>query len=317
MALGIKVKAAPEDWNIPVRNIGNSSVNTVIPKITGWGLLLNNPNLANPVVAGATGSPYLANFSDNFECNTTTRVFDLSPAFFTWLGTDYMNRADVDSAFAAMEVDIAAIETTPGPVGATGSQGIQGPKGDTGNTGPQGIQGTQGIKGDKGDTGDTGPQGIQGVKGDTGLTGATGSQGPIGVTGSVGATGPKGDQGDAGSTGATGIQGPQGIQGPIGLTGPAGAAAANPATLVGTVTVSETAAIALTAGVRKVTVSATGAVVGGNYLLFPTGATPANYALADVVCVTANQLQVSVTAPLLALGASYSIPCRLVKINTP
>ena len=86
------------------------------------------------------------------------------------------------------------------------------------------------------------------------------------------------------------------------------------AQLLGTVTVTETAVIALSAGVRKVTVTAPGAVVGGNYLLFPTAATPANYALADVVCVVAGQLQVSVTAPILALGATYSFTCRLVKI---
>lgn len=88
----------------------------------------------------------------------------------------------------------------------------------------------------------------------------------------------------------------------------------NAVTLVGTVTVTETAVLALSAGVRKVTVTAPGAVVGGNYLLFPTAATPANYALADVVCVVNGQLQVSVTAPILALGASYSFTCRLVKL---
>lgn len=90
-----------------------------------------------------------------------------------------------------------------------------------------------------------------------------------------------------------------------------------PNQLIGTVTVGETALVALTAGVRKVTVTAPGTVVGGNYLLFPTAATPAGYALGlDVVCVVAGQLQVSITAPLLALGANYSIPCRLIKINS-
>jgi len=98
-----------------------------------------------------------------------------------------------------------------------------------------------------------------------------------------------------------------------GDTGPSGA------TLLGTVTITETAAIAIAAGVRKVNVaipSAMGVVVGGNYLLFPVGATPAGYAIADVVATAGNVLQVTMTVPLITLGASYSIPCRLVRINT-
>lgn len=87
-------------------------------------------------------------------------------------------------------------------------------------------------------------------------------------------------------------------------------------TPIGTATVTETALIALTAGVRKVNVPIAGVVPNANYALFPTGQTPAGYAIADVVCVNAGMLQVSVTAPLLALGATYSIPVRVVRINT-
>jgi len=146
-----------------------------------------------------------------------------------------------------------------------------------------------GVAGPKGDTGATGSHGATGAKGDTGSTGAKGDTGSQGATGAQGAAGAKGD------------------------TGPSGA------TLLGTVTITETAVLAIAAGVRKVTVavpSAMGVVVGGNYLLFPTGATPAGYAIADVVATAANTLQVTMTVPLIALGASYSIPCRLVRINT-
>ncbi len=87
-------------------------------------------------------------------------------------------------------------------------------------------------------------------------------------------------------------------------------------TLVGTVTITETASIAILAGTRKVTVAATGAVVGGNYELFPVGATPAGYAISDVVATAANVLQVTMIVPAIVLGGSYSIPCRLVRINT-
>lgn len=233
-----------------------------------------------------------------------------------------------------------------GPQGATGPTGPQGPKGDTGARGPTGDTGP------KGDTGATGEQGPTGSSGAVGATGATGPQGLVGATGPTGAQGIQGVQGPTGATGATGPTGP--ITGLItagsNVTITGSGTSASPFVissqqmgassnsqngymsmadkakldslpngpvnqLVGTVTVTETAAIALSAGVRKVTVSATGAVVGGNYLLFPTAATPAGYALADVVCVTPNQLQVTVTAPLLAIGASYSITCRLVKIN--
>ncbi len=143
-----------------------------------------------------------------------------------------------------------------------------------------------------------------------GLKGDTGAAGPSGSAGATGAQGP------AGSSGATGPQGPIGNTGAQGAVGPAGAAGSAGATLIGTVNVTETAAIAINAGVRKVTVTVSGVTTGNNYLLFPISATPAGYALADVVCTAANTLQVSLTAPLLALGASYSIPCRLVRINT-
>lgn len=78
------------------------------------------------------------------------------------------------------------------------------------------------------------------------------------------------------------------------------------------VTVSQTAVVALLGGVRKVTITgATGINAGDRVLLTPTGSTPAGYALGDVVATAANTLEVSFTAPALALGASFSIPCKV------
>ncbi len=158
-----------------------------------------------------------------------------------------------------------------------------GPQGPVGPQGPQGPQGSQGPAGPKGTDGSAGAQGIQGPQGDPGIQGI------------------KGDKGDKGDTGLQGIQGPQGT--------PGGTAMPN-------VTISETAVIAITAGVRKVTVACTGTTTTGNYLVFPISATPTGYALHDCICQSNNFLTISLTAPLLSIGASYSIPCRVVKINT-
>lgn len=127
---------------------------------------------------------------------------------------------------------------------------------------------------------------------------------------SYGPRGPKGDTGAAGIAGITGTQGP---------TGPAGAPATNPATLLGTITISETAMVAITAGARRVTVatpSAWGVSTGQNLLIFPVSVPSGAYATHDVIPTAANTLSVGVTAPLLMVNASYSIQCRLVRINT-
>jgi len=157
--------------------------------------------------------------------------------------------------------------------------------------------------------------GPKGDKGDTGSAGATGATGPAGAKGNTGATGPKGDTGSAGPAGSAGSKGDTGATGPKGDKGDPGTnATAN--TLVGTITLAESAVIALSAGVRKLTVPLAGTVTGGNYLLFPAAATPAGYALHDAICSTAGQLTVSLTAPLLAIGQNYSIQCRVVRVIT-
>jgi hypothetical protein len=107
--------------------------------------------------------------------------------------------------------------------------------------------------------------------------------------------GPKGDKGDKGDPGAAGSSG---------------------AVLVGTATISQTAAVAISAGIRAINVTVSGVVTGANYLLFPTAALPTGYALHGAVPTAANTLQITLSAPLLAIGASYSIQCRVVRIVT-
>lgn len=87
---------------------------------------------------------------------------------------------------------------------------------------------------------------------------------------------------------------------------------AKSATFLNNVTVSQTAVIALLGGVRKVTITGvTGVLSGDRVLLTPVGSTPIGYALADVVATANNTLEVNFTAPALALGQSFSIPCKI------
>lgn len=166
----------------------------------------------------------------------------------------------------------------------------------------------------------------------------------------IGRTGPKGDKG-ADST----VPGPKGadstVPGPKGadstVPGPAGKSAYELAvaagfpgtetqwlaslkatagvTLVGTVTLGQTAAIAIALGIREVTATLAGAVKGQRYIAFCdsyrlNGGTsvvgrPAGYAIVDCVCNTDGQVTVSINAPLLAIGSSYALTCSIVRVN--
>jgi hypothetical protein len=200
--------------------------------------------------------------------------------------------------------------------------------------GAQGEQGTQGLKGDKGDAGDTGlrgeqgpsgavgPAGPTGAKGDTGSIGPTGPKGDTGATGQNGATGPAGAKGD---TGASGAQGPQGLKGDTGAQGVKGDTGSPGAVLVGQVVISQTALAAINLGIREVTVDLAGTVVGERYAPYArayklngganTPGRPTAYALIDAVCNQAGKITVTLNAPLLAVGASYSITVDIVKVN--
>lgn len=89
--------------------------------------------------------------------------------------------------------------------------------------------------------------------------------------------------------------------------------AAGPSALVtlGNVAITQTAVLAIVAGVRSVTVAVAGAVVGDALVLTPTSGMPEGYAVHNAIVTAANTVRVTLTAPLLAIGASYSIICRV------
>lgn len=85
---------------------------------------------------------------------------------------------------------------------------------------------------------------------------------------------------------------------------------------LGTLTVAQIATIAINAGVRTISFTGvTGALAGDDLLLFPTSALPAGYAIHNVRCPVTGTVDVTMTAPLLAIGGSFSIPCRLVALR--
>ncbi len=99
-------------------------------------------------------------------------------------------------------------------------------------------------------------------------------------------------------------------------------------TNLGQITVSQIAVIAIALGWRDVTVALTGAVVGGKYLFcfkdyrlnggafLTTKPTSAGYVIDGMaVCTTANQITVTLQAPLLAVGASYDIRGEVIKLG--
>lgn len=167
------------------------------------------------------------------------------------------------------------------------------------------------FKGDKGDTG------LQGLIGLTGSAGATGS------TGAMGSTGPKGDTGSQGIAGSSASATPLGSASPqplgIAVSGSSSNASREDhvhlaqVTSLSTATIAESALTTLSLGVRRVTVSVTGATIGSNYLAFPTSALSTGYGIVDAICTTAGQITFGILVPVLTLG-SYSISVRVLKL---
>lgn len=106
---------------------------------------------------------------------------------------------------------------------------------------------------------------------------------------------------------------------PTGLTSDVNSATniggTNSITLIGTGAVAESAVVAISAGVRPVTVTVPGVTVGNAYQVVATSAPPAGYALHDAFPSAPNTLKVNVSAPLLALGQNYSIPIRVYQLS--
>ena len=184
-------------------------------------------------------------------------------------------------------------------------------------------------------------------KGDAGVSGGIGAQGPTGPAG----IGQKGDPGTAGANGvspalslgtvttlppgslATALlhgtvaapiidlalpSGQPGTAGITGSTGPAGAVgAAGPSSMIslGTVTIAQTATVAIALGPRAVTVALAGCAAGERIVVTPTAAVPVGYGILDASCYVANSLTVNVYGPALALGASYSFGVKVAALR--
>lgn len=139
-----------------------------------------------------------------------------------------------------------------------------------------------------------------------------------------GATGPKGDVGPAGSmgpTGPAGATGPQGLTGPAGATGPQGATgAAGPkaSAFICSATIGETMLAAVSSGIRTVSgIACTGLLATDVLEVYPTapGTFPAGYAVHHALPTAAGQFKAVISQPGLALGASYSIPVAVYRVN--
>lgn len=90
--------------------------------------------------------------------------------------------------------------------------------------------------------------------------------------------------------------------------------AANPSAkkiALGTLNVTQTALVALLAGTRNVTLTGvTGVKLGDDVMLFPVDVLPTGYSMGVPAATAAGTLVIPVTGPALAIGATYSIPCR-------
>jgi hypothetical protein len=98
------------------------------------------------------------------------------------------------------------------------------------------------------------------------------------------------------------------------------AAGPSPLVTIGTVTIAQTAVIAISAGIRTITFTGlAGLFTSDNVLLFPVVTAgvgiPDGYAIHNAWCSAAGTLKVALSAPLLAIGASYSIPCRVIVLR--
>lgn len=160
----------------------------------------------------------------------------------------------------------------------------------------------------KGAKGDAGSRGVAGPKGDPGNVGADGAPGSAGLSAYQVAR--------AGGYGGTQTQWLASLKGADGAKGDAGASAA---TSLGTLAIGETVALAVGVGIRRITVAtpaAWGVKAGDNLLLFPTAVPGLGFAVHDVIATAANTIVVGISTPALAVLATYSITCRVVRINT-
>lgn len=89
--------------------------------------------------------------------------------------------------------------------------------------------------------------------------------------------------------------------------------------LVGTLTVSQNAVIAIGAGWRKVTVTASsglGLATGQSIILLPNATLTDGYSIAtNAYVASTTSVEIMVYAPLLAIGASYSFVMKIISLG--
>lgn len=89
------------------------------------------------------------------------------------------------------------------------------------------------------------------------------------------------------------------------------------ASLLGVITIAQTATVALAAGLRTIGVVVPlkmGLKAGEPVLAVPT-IRVLGYAVHDAVAVLPTLVSVTMTAPALAIGQKYELPCKLIRLN--
>lgn len=97
---------------------------------------------------------------------------------------------------------------------------------------------------------------------------------------------------------------------------PGGAPGPAAATLLGAAVLIDRATLALSAGVRTVTVTGvTGLAAGDAVVLVPTAIPPAGYAITSAIATATGTLVVTLVAPVLAAGTSTSIAVKVYRLT--
>lgn len=85
--------------------------------------------------------------------------------------------------------------------------------------------------------------------------------------------------------------------------------------VLGTVDVKQTAAVLLAAGARNVPVAVPGLLATDDLMLFPVAAPPLGYSVGNATVLGAGSATVTVVGPALAIGGTFTIPCRAVVLR--
>jgi hypothetical protein len=89
------------------------------------------------------------------------------------------------------------------------------------------------------------------------------------------------------------------------------------AVTLGAVSLTQKATVALVPGVRRLTIATPTAwgVKAGQVLTIAPTSVVAGYAVHDVVATAENEISVGLTCPALAIGASFTIPAKLIRFT--